>query len=330
MITIPENVATKAAAARLMQQLNRVIEKRRDAILATHYFAVRNRHGIDFGSADHATVRELYYDHIAAHTLNASRRRAKAVADPLFKPFADAILALVDEAEPVAQRLTELKKAVAAAPKPQRDPNGPPSAIRANKYAMGTYTTLRATIEPQRAGYTAVIFKHLRDRVDAVLKRLADAGGDANAAAPYPDSRMGRTEHAMAVELYHEIRKWTVAVNTASRGPRDPEPRVAKPAAEIDRNLQIEANAITDADFSSYAAKLTGKILKDYDHDAKAIVTKATVNGQLWVESDLVVEVESGDAGSTDVRHQTWQTKMILNRSIYNRLFNQWPTRRVS
>lgn len=66
--------------------------------------------------------------------------------------------------------------------------------------------------------------------------------------------------------------------------------------------------------FNSYLAKLAKKI--------GARINSANLQGSIWTDCLLHVYTETGE--------QVWSTRVIINRSVYNKLFNQWPTRRVS
>ncbi len=80
---------------------------------------------------------------------------------------------------------------------------------------------------------------------------------------------------------------------------------------------------MTERDFDSYTQKLAGKIGLEID--------RAVVLGNLWQNSVLVAHIEAGFWNEHPTRQpvQRWSTKMILNRSVLNNLFNQWPTRRI-
>lgn len=68
-------------------------------------------------------------------------------------------------------------------------------------------------------------------------------------------------------------------------------------------------------EFTQYVAKLTGKIGE---------TTAASINASpLWNGSILTITKPDGSV-------ETWKTTMIINCSSLGKLFNQWPTRRVS
>lgn len=83
---------------------------------------------------------------------------------------------------------------------------------------------------------------------------------------------------------------------------------------ESREKIKAEATRAANTDFDSYLHKLDGKI--------GAEIAKAALRGRLWDGSRLHVVLRDGS-------QQLWDTKCILNQSVYGKLFNQWPTRQV-
>lgn len=80
-------------------------------------------------------------------------------------------------------------------------------------------------------------------------------------------------------------------------------------------NVRVpEVQAAAEANFNAYLGKLATKIT--------ARIQSGSLSGYLWNGSTLTVETEAG--------RQVWSTKCIINCSCLGKLFNQWPTRRVS
>lgn len=75
-----------------------------------------------------------------------------------------------------------------------------------------------------------------------------------------------------------------------------------------------DAARVAGYSFDSYIVKLAIKVSRN---DAATKVVTASVTGTVW-QGTLTVE--------TDVDHQVWNTKCILNRSPLGKAFNQWPT----
>jgi len=82
------------------------------------------------------------------------------------------------------------------------------------------------------------------------------------------------------------------------------------PKAHYVEEQKKEANA----DFQSWVEKLTDKI--------GAPVIEASMTGNPWAGSTLHVKTSTGES-------QSWSTQLIINRSKYDKLFNQFPTRKI-
>jgi hypothetical protein len=148
---------------------------------------------------------------------------------------------------------------------------------------------------------------------------LAAQGMDLNKVAPAPSNRLSRKEYMMRQAAHtHYLASFTAAPDATPYGfsarlnGTEPWIVVEKPGAEA--KVREEARKAANFNFDSYLCKLAGKIEKQ--------VATATLNGNLWDGSTLCVTC-------TDGENQTWFTQCIMNQSVYGKLFNQWPTRRV-
>ena len=63
-----------------------------------------------------------------------------------------------------------------------------------------------------------------------------------------------------------------------------------------------------------FILKMESKINKE--------IIKAAIDGTIWTNALITVETVDGEI-------QVWKTKMIINFSKYNKMFNQFPTRRI-
>lgn len=86
---------------------------------------------------------------------------------------------------------------------------------------------------------------------------------------------------------------------------------------EKDAEAKVIADTTADANanFDAYIFKLAGKIGKT--------VKSAKYSGQTFQYSYLTVTCEDGEI-------QNWKTQTIINCSVYGKLFNQFPSRRVN
>lgn len=97
-------------------------------------------------------------------------------------------------------------------------------------------------------------------------------------------------------------------------------PDVSKWLPEASKN----AEAII-AEFAYKIVEKTEEHARGRDSKDEKIVGTPTVRTNYsdpWADSDITIE--------TTHRKITWRTNMIVNRSVYNKHFNQWPTRLIS
>lgn len=147
----------------------------------------------------------------------------------------------------------------------------------------------------------------VRDRAGLVAM-----GMDASVYAPYPTGRMAKDAYLQAESKYRRVRFSFRGVK-GYRCMNEPEIVVEREDAEPRRRAAAKAEA--DAQVDSYLFKMAAKIGKD--------IASASTNGCIWDFATLKVVCVDGE-------EQTWKTNCILNQSVYGKLFNQWPTRRVS
>lgn len=118
------------------------------------------------------------------------------------------------------------------------------------------------------------------------------------------------TEHSS--QIYGFYSKITSPVNP-SRKKNEPDIRRLNQDAV---NRYIESS-VKDAEneYIAFIAKMTEKIGKP--------VVDASIDGNIWDRCTLHVTTNDGEK-------QSWFTQMIWNTSVYGKIFNQFPTRRVS
>lgn len=299
------------------------------------------------------------HDPIAA-ALNSAWRNVNTLRDRANKETArdgcpstetDAALVKAEAAHKIARKNYDerevQKKITREANKALRaqgiDPTKKPASMTPEQFEASR-VTLRAAIQPQFPAYKAALFRYLRQNVDVILDRLADANGDAIAAAYAPTTAKALREELRTKSrdwehrferatieakldagraFLSELYKWTKEGEEVPYAEReDRHMRIPLSDGNIDAVLDAEAHAMTERDFDSYTQKLAGKI--------GLVIERAHVIGNLWQASVLVAHIEAGFWNESNRQPvQRWSTKMILNRSVLNKLFNQWPTRRI-
>ena len=176
-------------------------------------------------------------------------------------------------------------------------------------------TPIAKAVEPVKAEAIERAEQGAKERIANLTKQLEEAGGDINVLAPYPNSlRTNRDEYTRAIRkrnLFISITDTdqTKPVNYTRNGP---EWRVIDPA----KVLQFIEEAKLDAaeQYRAFVHKLVKKI---------GPTTEATLSGShVWGYSTLFITKADGTK-------EKWRTHQIVNVSVYGKLFNQWPSRKV-
>lgn len=149
------------------------------------------------------------------------------------------------------------------------------------------------------------------DEAKAFVKRLLDNlkkdGWDLDKIAPLS---FGRSDYRMMRnkrDLYQMITK--ASKSSYGRG----EPHIVQPdRAKINRYVEMNVQGAEDS-YRGFMEKMIQKIGKP--------VIDATMTGNIWTNATLTVTTDDGE-------QQVWSTKMIVNFSKYNKMFNQFPSRR--
>jgi hypothetical protein len=99
---------------------------------------------------------------------------------------------------------------------------------------------------------------------------------------------------------------------TQSHFGRDEPHTVAPDRSKIEHYVKLNVQGAEDA-YRGFMQKMIEKIGKP--------VIDAKMTGSIWTNAVLTVTTDDGD-------QQVWSTKMIINFSKYNKMFNQFPSRR--
>lgn len=224
-----------------------------------------------------------------SQTLAAAKQLVKN-----WKPIADDLKALKGKVVKVTTKRLEVKAAAAADMDKKKGDSV--ALIRIFESHMGEYIQM-AKVRAK---------KFLDDKLD-VLKQH---GWDLNLVAPQPRSSDGSTKYLTAKakrQLYQSI----TTSKESSRRPGAPDIRVAN-TQMINHYIQQSADG-AEQSYRAFMEKMINKIGKN--------VTHATMVGSIWTNTILTVDTEDGE-------QQVWHTKMILNFSKYEKMFNQFPSRR--
>lgn len=167
------------------------------------------------------------------------------------------------------------------------------------------------------AALATALLKNKMRRYNEVVEQMTAHGWDFHAAFPYPsafdfDYMNKRIEYNFAAQVTQSI--------VTCPSPNRPDYRKLREGV-TERFVQ-EADRDATTMIRAYAQKLAGKVTAA-DADYKIASVEYTGRNDPFAASVLRM-VDA--AGNTMV----WSTRCILNCSCKGKLFNQWPTRKVT
>lgn len=236
-------------------------------------------------------INDLYYD--IPHDLRTFVSFKKKILKydnnhPLVKELKD----LYAKVLPVFEKLEKLKDSVVTTKKKREDKKVEKEKELQKKFSDSS--SLVKTLTKYIDEFVNKAKQKAEENYDSVIKKIDDAGG-LDAIAPYPkysEMKMGVTRYKEAIKKRD---MYSYFIKTS-------------------KNDHIEKEAkLAHASYMGWVSKITEKIGKP--------VLQSSMTGSPWVNSKITVTTNDGE-------QQIWNTKMIINRSKYNLLFNQFPTRR--
>lgn len=172
-------------------------------------------------------------------------------------------------------------------------------------------SSLIKVLESHLNEYKAVAEKRAKDFVHGKMEDLRKAGFDLNVLAPMPSSTSSRTAYQSAQMRRSFYISLTDPVSHTMVRRGEPEIRVVN-TQKIAQYVH-EAVAEAEANYRAFMQKMIEKIGKP--------VVDAKMTGSIWVGATLTVKTNDGE-------EQVWNTQMIINFSKYQKMFNQFPSRR--
>lgn len=232
---------------------------------------------------------------------------------PKLKPQHRAIASiagkLLKDWKPVADDLKDLKGKIVKATQKRAEAKAEADKVMSKKKADSS--ALIKIFESHMNEYISMAEKRAKEFVQDKLDSLKKVDWDLNKIAPPPNSRtMGASEYKTAQakrDLYRSITKSTASTS------RPGEPDIREPnKAMIDHYVEMNKKGAQEA-YENFMHKMMQKIGKP--------VVDATMKGNIWTNAILTVTTD-------DNEQQVWHTQMILNFSKYQKMFNQFPSRR--
>ena len=263
--------------------------------------------------AGHKTpeLNDLYYDWPSDSfvSLNKAGRQLAKLKDPKFKDVVTAGNEVVKKWAPIAAELKELKGKIVKATQKRAEAKAAAEKVMTKKKADSK--ALIKIFESHMNEYIAMAEKRAKEFIDDRLAVLKKHDYDMNKVAPYPNSRtMGASEYKTALAKRDLYRSLTKSTQTSLR---PGEPDIRKPNQEmIDRYIEMNKKGAQEA-YENFMHKMMQKIGKP--------VVDASMKGNIWTNAILTVTTDDGE-------EQVWHTQMILNFSKYQKMFNQFPSRR--
>ena len=165
-------------------------------------------------------------------------------------------------------------------------------------------------VEPLKAEAVKMATMNARAYIQIVTKTIADHGGDFDKAYPRPDTYDRAYKYKMAIR--NEARTMVIRTNKENYSLSRPTPYlVAMDAEGCERFVTGEVKQ-AEASYDAFVCKLVHKV---------GDCTSAELDGnRTWSSSIMTVIKPDGSV-------QRWKTKMIVNRSVLGKFFNQFPTR---
>jgi hypothetical protein len=256
-------------------------------------------------------LNDLYYSWPSDSfvSLNKCAKLLAKIKDPKHKDVVAAGNEVVKKWMPIAADLKDLKGKVVKVTQKRAEAKQAAATVMSGKKASSA--PLIKILESHMNEYIAMAEKRAKDFVDDKLATLKKYDMDLNKVAPAPNSRMGESEYKTAQAKRDLYRSITKSTNDSMIRQGEPDIRVPNKVM-IDRYIEINKKGAEDA-YRNFMEKMIQKIGKP--------VVDAKMKGSIWTNAILTVTTEDGE-------EQVWHTRMILNFSKYQKMFNQFPSRR--
>ena len=256
---------------------------------------------------------DLYYtsfDSFASHKkIEKLIAKVEKANNPNYKKVVAAVNQYLKDWKGIGEDIALLKGKVVKVSQKRAEAKAAAAKVLSKKKADSS--ALIKIFESHMNEYIAMAEKRAKDFVNDKLEVLKKHGYDLNKVAPSPNSRtMGSSEYKTAQakrDLYRSITKSTASTL------RPGEPDIREPRKEmIDRYIEMNKKGAEEA-YENFMHKMMQKIGKP--------VVDANMKGNIWTNAILTVTTNDGE-------EQVWHTQMILNFSKYQKMFNQFPSRR--
>lgn len=238
-------------------------------------------------------------------SLNKSAKLLAKIKGPQYKDVITAGNQVVKTWAPIAADLKELKGKVVKVTQKRAEAKAVAATEMGKKFSDSS--SLIKIFESHLQEYKDMAEtrakQFVQDRLDFLKKHDWDLDKAVPRTKSYNDYKTTEQKRSLLSSLTKS--------KHASR--RVGEPDIREPdQAKIDHYVKLNVQGAEDA-YRSFMQKMIEKIGKP--------VVDAKMTGNIWTNATLTVTTDDGD-------QQVWNTKMILNFSKYQKMFNQFPSRR--
>lgn len=253
-------------------------------------------------------LNDLYYTSFEGFT---SHNKIQKLVDklakknkPHYKSMIDSVRKYLADWKPVGEDLKAMKSKVVKVTTKRAEAKQAAEKVLGKQFSDSS--SLIKIFESHLAEYKKTADQRAREFVKERLVYLKKHGMDLNKAAP---TGLNYNNYKRDQARRQSLSSITDPVGVdSSRGEN-----IRKASrVKIERFVHMNVQGAEDA-YRSFMAKMIQKIGKP--------VIDAKMTGNIWTNATLDVTTNDGES-------QVWNTKMILNFSKYQKMFNQFPSRR--
>lgn len=258
---------------------------------------------------------EIYYalphDLRGLNKLEKILQKASKANEPALKEVIKSCTTLIQNWKGIADDINSLKDKVVKVTQKREEAKVAKAKDMTAKF--NDSSSLIKILESHLNEYKDMARDRAQEFIDSKLKTLKDGDWDLNKVAPAPRATsVSRTAYQEMLQKRSVFLHITSAKNASTRVGDPTDIRTVNHAG-VERYVK---NAVTSAEasYKEFMQKMITKIGKP--------VVEASMTGSIWTGAVLTVKTDDGES-------QTWKTKMILNFSKYQTMFNQFPTTRA-
>jgi hypothetical protein len=241
-------------------------------------------------------------------SLNKAARLIAKVKGPKFKDVVKGGNELVKKWSPIANDLKALKDKIVKVTQKRAEAKQAAQQVMSAKKVSSE--PLIRILESHLEEYKSMARNRATEFINSKLDILKKADWHLNKVAPPPNT----AQYGYGDEYKAASAKRSLYTSITTAKPRRVgEPDVVEPNRVAIKRYIDNAVNLAEISYRNFMEKMIEKIGKP--------VVDADMTGRIWDNAILTVTTDDGEK-------QVWHTQMIINFSKYQRMFNQFPTRR--